>query len=59
MAIGTPYMAIYSYELYHVYYVDNIIRIGTAWLLVKDIQMRDLIVAKGASTDTNYDSNLG
>ena len=53
------YMAIYSYELYHVYYVDNIIRIGTAWLLVKDIQMRDLIVAKGASTDTNYDSNLG
>ena len=59
MAIGTPYMAIYSYELYHVYDVDNIIRIGTAGGLVKDIQMRDLIVAKGASTDTNYDSNLG
>ena len=57
--IGMPSMAIYSYELYHVYDVDNIIRIGTAGGLVKDIQMRDLIVAKGASTDTNYDSNLG
>ena len=29
--MGMPSIGIYSYELFHFYDVDNIIRVGTAW----------------------------
>ena len=57
--MGIPSMGIYSYELFHAYNVDNIIRIGTCGALSKDIKVRDLIVATGACTDSNYASNFG
>ena len=57
--MGIPSIGIYSYELFHAYYVDNIIRIGTTGSLSKDIKVRDLIIATGACTDSNYAANFG
>ena len=57
--MGIPSIAIYSYELFHAYNVENIIRIGTTGALSKDIKVRDLIIATGACTDSNYGANFG
>ena len=57
--MGIPSIGIYSYELFHAYDVDNIIRIGTTGSLTKDIKVRDLIIATGACTDSNYAANFG
>ena len=43
--MGMPSIGIYSYELFHFYDVDRIIRIGTAGGLADDVQLRDVIVA--------------
>ena len=52
--MGMPSMGIYSYELFIFYDVDNIIRIGTAGSLQPDLKIRDLAIAMGACTDSNY-----
>ena len=52
--MGMPSMGIYSYELFKFYDVDNIIRIGTAGSLQPDLKIRDLALAMGACTDSNY-----
>ena len=52
--MGIPSIGIYSYELYHFFDVENIIRIGTAGSLHKDVHMRDLVFAMGASTNSNF-----
>ena len=52
--MGMPSMGIYSYELFKFYDVDNIIRIGTAGSLQPDLKIRDLAIAMGACTDSNY-----
>ena len=56
--MGIPSIGIYSYELFHGYNVDNIIRIGTAGTLIKDADLRNLIVATGACTDSNCAANF-
>lgn len=52
--MGMPSMGIYSYELYNEHNVENIIRIGTAGAFIKEINVGDMVVAIGASTDSNY-----
>ena len=52
--MGMPSIGIYSYELFKFYDVDNIIRIGTAGSLQPDLKIRDLAIAMGACTDSNY-----
>lgn len=52
--MGMPSIGIYSYELYNNYDVENIIRIGTAGAMRKDLKLRDIIIAQGASTNSNY-----
>ena len=52
--MGMPSMGIYSYELFKFYDVDNIIRIGTAGSLQPNLKIRDLAIAMGACTDSNY-----
>lgn len=52
--MGIPSIAIYSYELYHYYDVDSIIRIGTCGGMVPKVKMKDLVFAEGASTDSNF-----
>ncbi|MCR5271914.1 MAG: purine-nucleoside phosphorylase [Lachnospiraceae bacterium] len=56
--MGMPSIGIYSYELYTYYDVDNIIRIGSAGGLHPDLKLKDLVIAQGASTDSNYVAGL-
>ena len=57
--MGIPSMGIYSYELFHFYDVDNIIRIGSAGGLSPDLILRDIVIGQGACTDSNYVSQFG
>ncbi len=52
--MGMPSIGIYSYELFRFYNVENIIRIGSCGTFVKDLHMKDMIIAMGACTDSNY-----
>ncbi len=52
--MGMPSMAIYSYELFNFFDVDNIIRIGSAGSINNDIKVRDLVIGMGACTNSNY-----
>lgn len=57
--MGIPSIGIYSYELYNFYGVENIIRVGTSGALLPDIKIKDIIVATGACTDSNYSCHYG
>lgn len=52
--MGIPSMGIYSYELFNFYDIDNIIRIGTAGSIHPDLKIRNVVLAMGACTDSNY-----
>lgn len=52
--MGMPSIGIYSYELFNFYDVDNIIRIGTAGSLSENLNLRDIVIGLGASTNSNY-----
>ncbi len=52
--MGMPSIGIYSYELFHSYDVDAIIRIGTAGSIQDDVKLRDLVIGMAACTDSNY-----
>ncbi len=56
--MGMPSIGIYSYELYHMYDVDTIIRIGSAGSLNPEVSVTDIVCAMGASTDSNYISQF-
>ena len=52
--MGVPSIGIYSYELYTEYDVENIIRIGSIGGMADHVKLRDIIIAIGASTNSNY-----
>ena len=52
--MGMPSMGIYSYELYHVFGVENIMRIGSAGAIQPHIKLRDLVLGQGACTDSRW-----
>lgn len=52
--MGMPSIGIYSYELFHFYDVDQIIRIGSAGALQDDVNLMDVVIGMGACTDSNY-----
>ncbi len=52
--MGQPSIGIYSYELYHFYGVETIIRVGSCGSFSPDLHVRDIIVAMGACTNGNY-----
>ena len=52
--MGIPSIGIYSYELYNAYGVENIIRVGSAGSMHPDIHVRDIVIAQGACTDSNF-----
>ena len=54
--MGIPSIGIYSYELFNSYGVENIIRIGTAGSIADNVNLRDVIIAQSASTNSNYAS---
>jgi len=54
--MGIPSIGIYSYELIHFYGVKNLIRIGSCGAMQPELQLGDIIMAIGASTNSNYAS---
>lgn len=52
--MGIPSMGIYSYELFHFYNVNNIIRIGTCGAFTDDIDLLDIILVDKSYTESNY-----
>ncbi len=54
--MGQPSIGIYSYELYHFYDVENIIRVGSCGSFSPDLHARDIVIAMGACTNGNYAS---
>ena len=54
--MGMPSIGIYSHELYNVYGVENIFRIGTAGSIADNINLREIIIGQSASTNSNYAS---
>ena len=46
--MGQPSMAIYSYELFNFYGVENIIRVGSCGAYHKDLHLKDIVLAQGA-----------
>jgi purine-nucleoside phosphorylase len=52
--MGMPSIGIYSHELYRVFDVQNIIRVGSAGALQPHVKLRDLVIGQGACTDSRW-----
>jgi len=52
--MGIPSIGIYSYELYHFYGVESIIRVGSAGAYHPDLKLFDIVIGMGACTNSNY-----
>lgn len=57
--MGMPSIGIYSYELYKYFGVQNIIRIGSAGAISKNVNLRDIVAGMGACTNSNFASQYG
>ena len=57
--MGMPSIGIYSYELYHAFGVENIIRIGSAGSMREDVKVRDIVLGMGACTDSAFGNQFG
>lgn len=57
--MGMPSMAIYSYELYNFFGVQNIIRVGSAGALQEKLKIGDIVLAAGACTNSAYAASFG
>ena len=55
--MGLPSIMIYGNELITEYNVQNLIRVGSAGAIQKDIHVRDIVIAQGATTDSSVVSN--
>ncbi|MBO4326302.1 MAG: purine-nucleoside phosphorylase [Clostridia bacterium] len=54
--MGQPSIGIYAYELYNFFGVENIIRVGSCGSLTKDLHVKDIILAMGSCTNSNFAS---
>ncbi len=54
--MGIPSIGIYTYELYNLYGVKTIIRVGSAGAMHPELHIVDLGIAMGACTNSNYAS---
>ena len=54
--MGIPSMGIYSYELFHSFGVETIIRVGTCGAVNRNVEVGELILAMGCSTNSNFPS---
>jgi purine-nucleoside phosphorylase len=52
--MGMPSIGIYSYELYHFYDVEAIIRIGSTGAMLPDINLYDVILGSAAFSESSY-----
>lgn len=52
--MGMPSIGIYSYELFNFYGISSIIRVGSCGSFLADLKPRDIVVAMGACTNSNF-----
>lgn len=52
--MGMPSIGIYSYELYKVYNVENIIRIGSCGAYKPELKLFDIILSNAVFSESNY-----
>ena len=52
--MGMPSMGIYSYELFNIYHVDTIIRVGSCGAYTKDLNLYDLILVESSYSVSSY-----
>ncbi len=52
--MGMPSIGIYSYELYNVYGVENIIRVGSAGIIDQTLRIRSVVAAMSAYSNSAY-----
>lgn len=52
--MGMPSMGIYSWELFHYFNVQKIIRIGTCGGVRKELEIPDLILASSSYSESNF-----
>ena len=57
--MGCPSIGIYSYELYHFYHVESIIRIGPAGAISPKLKLKDIVIGMSAYTDSGYINSFG
>ena len=57
--MGMPSIAIYSYELFKFFGVENIIRVGSVGGMAEKVKIRDIIFGMGASTTTSFAVQYG
>lgn len=57
--MGIPSMTLYAHELYNFFDVDTIIRVGSTGALLDDLHVRDLVIAIGACTNSNFGIQYG
>ncbi len=52
--MGIPSISLYSYELIHHFGVKNLIRVGSCGAMQEHMDLYDVVIAQGASTDSSY-----
>ncbi len=52
--MGMPSIGIYSYELYKIYNVENIIRIGSCGSYKPELKLFDIILSNAVFSESNY-----
>lgn len=52
--MGMPSIGIYSYELYNIYGVDNIIRVGSAGAYTDKLNLYDVVLAESCYSESSY-----
>lgn len=52
--MGMPSMGIYSYELFKLYNVDNIIRIGSCGCYTPGLNLFDIVLSNNVFSESNY-----
>lgn len=57
--MGMPSIGIYSHELYAEYGVEAILRIGTSGSYQKEVEVGDVVLGLGASTNSAWPTHLG
>ena len=55
--MGMPSVGIYTHELYHVYDVDNIIRIGSCGSYTPDLNLFDIVLSESVFSESTYALN--
>ncbi len=57
--MGMPSMGIYSHELFTFFDVKNIIRVGSCGAYTEKLKVKDIVLAQGACTNSNYSFQYG